>query len=195
MASLGYTFVADDVPPDEFDGDFQPLPAGDYVASIAESDIKPTKDGTGMFVKLTWIVQNGVHGQDGRRFWQQENLQNSSPKAEEIGKRRFAEICRAVGRSNGVSETEELHGIPCIVRVAVKAEAGYTPKNEVKTVKPYDGSPVQQRQQPVQQTAQRPAPATQQRTPPAATNPPPPRTNGFAPPARTAPPAGGWQRS
>ncbi|MFU8817400.1 MAG: DUF669 domain-containing protein, partial [Pseudomonadales bacterium] len=45
---------------------FEPIPAGDYVAFIEESEIKPTQAGTGFYLQLVWQVLDGE--QKGRKI-------------------------------------------------------------------------------------------------------------------------------
>jgi hypothetical protein len=40
-------------------GDFEPIPAGKYLAVITDSEMKPTKAGTGNYLQLTFQVIEG----------------------------------------------------------------------------------------------------------------------------------------
>lgn len=134
MANLGGTFDATQVEPN---GDFDPIPAGEYRAMIVDSEIKPSKAGDNM-LKLTWKVDGGEY--DGRLVWQNLNVWNSSPKAAEIAQRELSSICHAVGKLN-VQDSEELHHMPCLIKVSVRpAEGSYSAQNEVKGIKAADGS-------------------------------------------------------
>lgn len=133
MANLGGTFDATQVEPN---GDFDPVPAGEYRAMIVDSEIKPSKAGDNM-LKLTWKIDGGEY--DGRLVWQNLNLWNSSPKAAEIAQRELSSICHAVGKLN-VQDSEELHHLPCLVRISLRTQEGYNPQNEVKGIKAADGS-------------------------------------------------------
>ena len=64
-------------------------------------------------------------------LYDQLNLINPNPTAEEIAQRTLSAICHAVGKLQ-VADSEELHFQPLLVRVAVKPN-GY---NEVKGYKP-----------------------------------------------------------
>lgn len=133
MANLGATFDATQVEPN---GDFSPIPAGEYRAMIVESEIKDAKSG-GRYLKLTWKVDGGEF--DGRLVWQNLNLWNDSTKAAEIAQRELSSICHAVGKMN-VQDSEELHHLPCLIRVAMRTQEGYAPQNDVKGIKAADGS-------------------------------------------------------
>jgi hypothetical protein len=155
MANLGGTFDASGVAPSEERGI---LPAGDYVSAIAKSEVRDTKAGTGKYINLEWEVMDGPA--KGRRFWQSLNLWNPNVQAVEIAQRELSAICHAAGRLR-VSDTEELHGIPMIVRLKIKSQTGYEDKNEIASVKGMTGST--------------PLTATQRSAPSA-----PPATNGAA---------------
>ena len=58
---------------------FDAIPAGTYEAVIAESEMKPTKSGTGSYLELTIEIISGDY--QGRRVWARLNLANSNVKA------------------------------------------------------------------------------------------------------------------
>ena len=58
--------------------DFEPIPAGKYVAVITESEMRPTKAGTGHYLQLTFQVIEGEH--KNRLQWARLNLDNPNPK-------------------------------------------------------------------------------------------------------------------
>jgi len=127
MANLGQTFNADQYEPL---GSFEPIPAGDYIASILSSEFKLTKDGTGRYLELKFEVLDGDY--KGRNLWARLNLENKNPKAVEIAQRELGTICRAVNRIH-ISDSAELHGIPMMVKVAVSpGSGGYGPSNDIK---------------------------------------------------------------
>jgi hypothetical protein len=144
---------------------FDPLPPGDYLAHITQSEIADTRTGTGRMVKLTWEVLDGQF--ERRLVWQQINYRNQSQKAEEVGKRQLDEVVWSTGVQN-LTDTEQLHWIPCIITVKVEgAKGGYGPKNVITRVRRNDApaarqpAPARQSQQqaPAQNTAPRQAPA------------------------------------
>jgi hypothetical protein len=106
----------------------------------------------------------------GRHVYDQLNLINPNPTAEEIAQRTLSAICHAVGKLQ-VADSEELHFQPMVVKVAVKPN-GY---NEVKGYKP-----VQQAATVAATQAQRPA------TAPVANQPPAPAASATAPWKRSA---------
>lgn len=119
-------------------GDSDALPAGEYVAALVKSDPKDAKSGNGnRYINCEFEVQDGEF--QGRRFWTLLNLWNSNPTAVDIAQRELNSIMHACGKLR-VSDTEELHGIPMIVRLSIKTDAKYGDKNEVKSYKPMNGA-------------------------------------------------------
>jgi hypothetical protein len=96
---------------------------------ILQSEMRVTKAGTGQMLWLDLEVLEGPL--KGRHLYDQLNLINPNPTAEEIAQRTLSAICHAVGKLQ-VADSEELHFQPLLVRVVVKP-SGY---NEVKGYKP-----------------------------------------------------------
>ena len=88
-----------------------------------------TKAGTG---QILWLDMEVLEGPlKGQHLYDQLNLINPNPTAEEIAQRTLSAICHAVGKLQ-VADSEELHFQPLLVRVVVKPN-GY---NQVKGYKP-----------------------------------------------------------
>lgn len=132
MANL--SFDATNVAPSD---DFSPIPAGDYLAVITESEVKPTKAGTGSYLALTFEITEGPS--KSRKQWANLNLQNPNPKAVEIAQRELSAICHAAGKLQ-VFDSQELHYKPMIIRVDIEQSEGYSPRNVIKAYKKYDGA-------------------------------------------------------
>lgn len=130
MANLGETFDPDTVPADEF----TPLPDGEYLAQIVESEMKATKSGNGEMLKLTWQVMAGPL--EGRKFWDQLNIRNPNEIAQRIALQSMKKICEAAG-VGAITDSEELHEKPIYVKLKVKSDPNYGDKNEVKGYRPY----------------------------------------------------------
>ena len=96
---------------------FEPLPRGDYECIVIDTKIKDTKAGTGEYLEVTLQVVNG--DASGRRLWDRLNISNPSKKAEEIAKEQLDRLCAAVGLSNKMQQTEQLHDIPIMVSVDI----------------------------------------------------------------------------
>jgi hypothetical protein len=113
MADL-YGFDANDVEPAS---DFDPVPAGKYVAVITDSEMKPTKAGTGHYLQLTFQVIEGEY--KNRLLWARLNLANQSAQAVQIARAELSAICRAVGVM-APADSVELHNLPLTVTVRCK---------------------------------------------------------------------------
>lgn len=149
------------------------LPPGDYVVQIVESDIVPTKTGTGQMLKLTMDILDG--DAKGRKLWDNLNLVNPNPQTVEIAQRALSQITHAVGRI-GAGNSEDLHFIPLIAVVKVDpAKNGYAASNKVSGYKAAGSSPARPAAHP------QAAPQRQAAPPPAA-----------KPAATAAPP---WRRT
>ena len=123
MAQLNFN-AADVKPLDSFEA----IPAGTYEAVIVESEMKPTKSGTGSYLELTVEIVSGEY--QGRRVWSRLNLANPNVKAVEIARRELSSICRAVGVMNP-GDSSELHNIPFLVVVKKVKRDDDTFTNEI----------------------------------------------------------------
>jgi len=113
MATLN-NFDANQVDPA---AQFDPLPAGKYVAVITESELKPTKAGNGRYLQLAFQVTEGPFR--GRFVWARLNLENESEMAVKIARGELSAICRAVLVLQP-RDSVELHGIPLEITVGLK---------------------------------------------------------------------------
>jgi hypothetical protein len=149
MANLGNTFNADNVEPL---GKFEPVPVGSYKAAMVESEFKLTKAGTGRYLNCKWEIVEGEY--KGRNVWSRLNLENPNQTAVDIAQRELSSICRAVGKMH-VSDSSELHNIPCLIDVKVSQRDGYDPSNDIKDYQPLGGAaPTPVAAQPAQTPAQ-----------------------------------------
>ena len=96
---------------------FDPLPAGKYLAVITESEMKPTKSGTGSYLQLAFQVLEGQF--KNRILWARLNLDNPNQLTVQIAKGELSAICRAVGVLQP-QDSCELHNLPLIVTVKCK---------------------------------------------------------------------------
>lgn len=101
-------------------GDFDPIPAGKYVAVITESELKPTKAGTGTLLQLTFQVNEGPF--KNRLLWTRLNLENPNATAVKIARGELSAICRAVGVL-APNDSMELHNLPLVIHVRCKKRA------------------------------------------------------------------------
>lgn len=108
---------------------FEPLPAGNYLAQIIESEVKDTKAGTGKYLQFTWEIIDGAA--KGRRVWDRVNVVNPSAQAEQIGKEAMDSLCLAAGVLDFV-DTVQLHGKPVRIKLTVRRDPNFGDSNEVK---------------------------------------------------------------
>ncbi|MBN2583213.1 MAG: DUF669 domain-containing protein [Planctomycetes bacterium] len=96
---------------------FEPLPAGKYLAAITESEVKPTKSGTGSYLQLVFTVLEGPY--KNRVLWARLNLNNPNATAVKIARSELSAICHAVGVLQP-RDSVELHNLPLVVTVKLK---------------------------------------------------------------------------
>lgn len=133
MASLN-GFNAAEVEPNE---GFDPVPAGEYVAAIVESEEKATSAGTGSYIKLKIQILDGPH--KGRKLFENLNLNNPSQQAVQIARGTLSAICRAAGVLQP-KDTVELHNIPVLIKVGMrKREDTGELQNRITSWKPKGG--------------------------------------------------------
>jgi hypothetical protein len=121
--------------------DFEPVPAGKYLAVIIDSEMKPNKAGTGSYLQLTFQLLEGEH--KGRLLWARLNLDHPNPAAVAIARAELAAICRAV-RVLAPKDSEELHDLPLMIHVkCVKRNDNGEVVNEIKDYSPRVVAPPQ----------------------------------------------------
>ncbi|MGE3805992.1 MAG: DUF669 domain-containing protein [Gemmataceae bacterium] len=113
MADL-HGFNANEVDPST---GFDPIPAGKYLAMITDSEMKPTKDGNGSYLQLTFEVLDGQF--KGRRIWARLNLHHSNEQAVKIARGELSAICRATNVMTP-KDSSELHNLPLVISVGLK---------------------------------------------------------------------------
>ena len=97
--------------------EFEAIPAGKYLAVITESEMKPTKSGSGSFLELVFQVIEGEF--KGRNLWARLNLDNQNATAVQIARAELSALCRAVGVM-APKDSCELHNLPVLVTVKCK---------------------------------------------------------------------------
>lgn len=139
MAFLGGTFDATQVEPQ---GDFTPVPPGEYKVQIISSEMVETSSKNGHMLKLELEILEG--DQAGRKLFDRLNLDNPNSQAVEIAQRQLSAICHAVGKLS-VQDSEELHMKPMVAVVKVDPARSangreYGPSNGIKTYKALAGA-------------------------------------------------------
>jgi len=135
MAFLNEEFNVNELP--QGNGNFEPLPAGWYTATISQSELKATNAGNGQYIKLRYDITGPSH--QGRVVFGNLNIKNANPKAEEIGRQQLGDIMRAIGLAK-VTDTDQLIGGQIAIKLEVKEDAQYGASNEVKGFKSVSGS-------------------------------------------------------
>jgi hypothetical protein len=136
MADL-FGFNAANVEPSN---DFEPIPAGTYVAVIESSEKKATRAGTGHYLELKIQIAEGQY--KGRFIWDRLNLWNQNPTAVKIANQSLSAICRAVGIMTP-GDSSELHNKPiAIVVKSRRREDNGELSSEVKGYKSVADTPV-----------------------------------------------------
>lgn len=135
MAFLNETFDVATLP--QGSGNFEPLPAGWYMASITKAELQPTKAGSGQYIKLRYDITGPTH--QGRVVFGNLNIKNPSTKAEEIGRQQLGDIMRAIGLAR-VTDSDELIGGSLQIKLTVKQDDQYGAGNEIKGFKAIGGS-------------------------------------------------------
>lgn len=97
--------------------DFDPIPAGQYVAVITDSQMKPTKNGTGEYLEMTFQVIDGDY--KNRLLWARLCLNHAKDITAKIARGHLAAICKAVGVLTP-RDSAELHNLPLVVKVTLK---------------------------------------------------------------------------
>jgi hypothetical protein len=114
-----------------------PLPAGEYPVSIERVEVRATKAGNGSYLSIMYRVIGPNY--TNACVFGNLNIVNQNAKAEEIGRQQLGSLMRSCGLVK-LGDTDELIGRECIIRVAVKEDAQYGPRNEVKSFKSYGSS-------------------------------------------------------
>ncbi|MEW4530621.1 DUF669 domain-containing protein [Maioricimonas sp. JC845] len=94
--------------------EFDPVPAGKYLAVITDSEFKATKSGQGHFLELTFEILEEPF--KGRKVWARLNLDNPNETAVRIARAELSAICRAVGVMTP-NDSLELHNLPLTITV------------------------------------------------------------------------------
>ena len=129
MAQLN--FDATQVAPDL---GFETVPAGWYNAMIDESEMKPTKDGSGAYLQTRFNIIDGQYAN--RKIYMRLNLRNTNPVAQEIAYKQLSAIAHAVGVLH-VQDSSQLHGLPMKIKVKLRKDTSgqYEDSNEISSIK------------------------------------------------------------
>lgn len=134
MAQLFNAFDATTVAPQD---SFDCIPAGVHTAQATDSDIKPTKDGTGTRLNFTFRILDGQFA--GRVVFCSLNIANKSKIAEDIAQKQLSQFCHAAGVLK-VSDSSQLHNRPVRIKVKIQKDDQYGDKNEISAFEAINNS-------------------------------------------------------
>ncbi len=133
--------------------DLSPLPVGDYICVIDDSEVKETRaqDGSRYLMLVLKVIEEGPYKD--RTLWARLNLWNKNPKAREIAERELSAVCHAVEVLRP-RDSAELHGKPLLVKVSQsKRPDNGEMSNEVKGFKPVSAAQSAPAQAPASQAS------------------------------------------
>lgn len=142
MAFLNEEFDIAELPQGK--GNFDPLPAGWYNATISQADLTTTKAGNGQYIKIRYDITGPTH--QGRVVFGNLNIKNPNVTAEEIGRQQLGDLMRAIGLAR-VKNTDQLIGGNLQIKLSIRADEGYEPSNDVKGYKTAGGGTAKQNTQ------------------------------------------------
>jgi hypothetical protein len=121
--------------PDATDGTggFTPIPPGKYLLEIQESDVRPTKAGTGEYLYLVLRVVTGPY--EGKLIWDRLNFSNPNPVTQEIAQKALKRLVRLCGLPISVLhnlDTQVLHFKRFEAAVSIRQSPGFDPQNAVR---------------------------------------------------------------
>ena len=100
--------------------DFQPLPAGNYVATIVDAKVGPLKSGKGQAVLLQWEVHGGAN--QGRLIFDRVIVAHESAEAMKFGRRKLKDIADACGVKDSIADLTVLLNEPCSIYVKIEQD-------------------------------------------------------------------------
>ena len=122
------------------------IPSGTYEAVVTDSEMRPTKNGQGVGINLTFeILSDGPA--KGRKVFVWINYEHPKVEAQQIGREELASLCKAVGVTE-LEDTVQLHNLPLVITVGI--DRNDPTKNVIKAYK----AKAAQTQQPAQKPPQ-----------------------------------------
>lgn len=127
--------------PSEVKDDNDIIPVGEYECLVENIDLKPNNAGTGDVIKVTLVVTGDIC--NGRKIFDNLNFVHENPSAQEIGRKLFARMIKAVfGEPRAIEDLQELDKKPVGVRIThkkdrnneMRANVAYIRVDEVKPV-------------------------------------------------------------
>ena len=94
---------------------FEPVPAGKYLAVIRDSQEKTSKKGH-TYLSLEFEILDGQYR--GRKLWANLNLSHPEADVVKYARAELAEVCKAVGVLKP-ADSVQLHNLPLVITVKV----------------------------------------------------------------------------
>lgn len=136
MALLNQTYTANDLPQSPH-GNYDPIPAGMYTATINSVELKDSRSG-GQYLNIRYDITGPSH--QGRVLFGMLNIRNPNPRAEEIGLQQLGELLKAIGLDK-LSDTDELIGGQLQVKVDIEKSEQYGEQNRIRSFRPLANAP------------------------------------------------------
>jgi len=105
------------------------LPAGIYRMRISKAEMRPSKAGANMLAFTLTVVEPSEF--EGKRHYENLNLQHSSAQVREIAQQQLKAICLAAGVTQ-IKRPADLIERECVVTVAIKPDKAGELRNNVK---------------------------------------------------------------
>jgi hypothetical protein len=110
------------------------LPDGQYQMSIIDSERRTPRSGDGEYIQLALRVTSGTY--EGRVIFHRLHVVTINATTRRIAEAELASICRAAG-INKLNDTTQLHGIPIIVTLGHRRDAGGQTLNVPRSYAPF----------------------------------------------------------
>jgi hypothetical protein len=127
--------TAFDTPNEEGSKSFEPIPKGQYVASVKDAKAGPLRSGKGQAVSLTWEIEGGEYAN--RLIFDRVIISHENADAMRIGRARFKDVAVACDVTDVITDLAVICHKPCLVSVGIEADktGQYPDKNRVTRVK------------------------------------------------------------
>jgi hypothetical protein len=139
---------------EESSSNFDPVPAGTYIAQVEKAEVLPTKAG-GERINIQFRIADGQHSN--RVVFSNINTRNSSEAAQRIGQGQLKQFMRATN-TLGATNADVFAGKYCKINVKIRKDDNYGDSNEVTAYEAIQNAPAAPAFQkpPVQQPAAAP---------------------------------------
>lgn len=105
------------------------LPAGVYRVRISKAEMRPSKAGANMLALTLTVAEPSEY--EGRRHYENLNLQHASAQVREIAVQQLKQICLACGITQA-KKPSDLIERECVVTIAIKPDKQNELRNVVK---------------------------------------------------------------